>query len=97
MCSSKKEGFDALDIWHIKACACSAYWAEDRLAAAEYVTDGRCRCGELDIVFHRVWECQLPEVWAARDKAAPKWLVGEAKKEPDDVRFREARLGFVSC
>eukprot|EP00959_Pyramimonas_sp_CCMP1952_P330953 6930664-Pyramimonas_sp.AAC.1 len=51
------------------SCACDGIWTRSRARIRGYITDGKCKCGAVDTVLHRLVECQSPEVAAARSEA----------------------------
>ena len=62
-----------------KAAACQALWTNDKFKARGFASDGMCsQCGMPDSVFHRIWECQSPEVLTARNRIADAQLIEQA-------------------
>ncbi len=63
---------------------CGAVMTYSRASQSGYLVEDRCPlCGRLgDTLRHRIWECDNPEVAAARRKAAPAWLISEAARRP---------------
>eukprot|EP00959_Pyramimonas_sp_CCMP1952_P051172 1069511-Pyramimonas_sp.AAC.1 len=53
----------------IMSCACDGIWTRSRARSRGCITDGKCKCGEVDTALHRLVGCQLPEVAAARAEA----------------------------
>eukprot|EP00959_Pyramimonas_sp_CCMP1952_P260990 5456940-Pyramimonas_sp.AAC.1 len=51
------------------SCACDGIWTRSRTRSRGYITDGKCKCGEVDTLLHRLVECQLLEVATARADA----------------------------
>ncbi len=64
--------------------ACNAVMTYSRAEAGGYLVENRCPlCGMRgDDLRHRIWECQHPEVVAARAAAAPAWLREEVGRRP---------------
>ncbi len=64
--------------------ACNAVMTYSRAEAGSYLVENRCPlCGMRgDDLRHRIWECQHPEVVAARISAAPAWLRDEVARRP---------------
>ncbi len=64
--------------------ACNAIMTYSRAEAGGYLVENRCPlCGlRGDDIRHRVWECQHPEVVAAREAVAPVWLREEIRRRP---------------
>ena len=53
----------------IASCSCQGLLTRSRARRAGYITDGMCECGQLDDVKHRLYDCQLPHIVAAREAA----------------------------
>ncbi len=73
-----------------RSVLCGAVMTHDEAASLGYVVNNVCPlCGAAsDTVFHRVWLCTHPEVVAARNKHAPRWLQEEARRRgPCDALY----------
>ncbi len=66
------------------SAVCGALMTHSRAVALGYLVEDLCpKCGcKGDTVRHRVYDCQDPEVVAARRKAAPKWFYDEVARRP---------------
>ncbi len=65
-----------------RSVLCDAVMTCNKACRMGYLVNDECaKCGKKgDTVFHRVWSCDDPEVVAARDRVAPRWLQEEAKR-----------------
>ncbi len=63
---------------------CNAIMTFNRAAQGGYLVEDICpKCGRRgDTVRHRVWECEHPDVAAARNAVAPSWLREEMSRRP---------------
>ncbi|CAK0790676.1 unnamed protein product [Prorocentrum cordatum] len=41
----------------IMSCTCEGVWTRAKARSKRYITDGKCKCGELDTLAHRLAEC----------------------------------------
>ncbi len=66
------------------SAACGAIMTYSRAVALGYLVEDLCpKCGcKGDTVRHRVYDCQDPEVVAARRRAAPSWFYDEVARRP---------------
>ncbi len=73
----------ALDKAAYRAVACNAVMTYHRAHQMGYAVDDLCpKCGQRgDTHFHRIWKCCHPEVVAAREAIAPRWLIEEANRQ----------------
>ncbi len=88
---------DARDRACFMAVACNAVMTYSRAAAAGYLVEDICPlCGARgDTVLHRIWRCQHPSALAAREAAAPRWLLEEfrrAEGTDNDERWTTALI-----
>ncbi len=65
-----------------RSVLCDAVLTRSKAVERGYLIDDICpMCGQRgDSIFHRVWECSHAAVAEARRKAAPQWLVEEARR-----------------
>ncbi len=63
---------------------CGAVMTYSRASAGGYLVQDICpMCGcRGDTLHHRIWRCQHPEVIAARNRVAPRWLQAEVARRP---------------
>ncbi len=65
-----------------RSVLCDAVMTYEKAARNGYLVANRCPlCGcHGDSIHHRVWACLHPDVVAAREAAAPWWLIEEARR-----------------
>eukprot|EP00959_Pyramimonas_sp_CCMP1952_P306080 6405381-Pyramimonas_sp.AAC.1 len=69
----------------INSCAVAGVWTKARAKAEGYITDGKCACGAVDTLAHRLADCPLPQVAEARQAAeAPLELLQWIRDNPDE-------------
>ncbi len=74
---------------------CGAIMTYHRAARSGYLVEDVCpKCGQRgDTLRHRVWECQSPDVAAARRSATPAWLRDEVARRPvSQLRWTKGML-----
>ncbi len=63
---------------------CNAVMTYSKAVQGGYLVQDRCPlCGKFgDTLHHRIWECEHPQVVAARRTAAPPWIMQEIARRP---------------
>ena len=91
----KSRKYNAHQKFCINTCAVGGTWTKARAKEEGYITDGKCACGAVDTLAHRLADCMLPHIAEARQAAevSPEFIQW-IRDHPDDKKFLSGCFTF---